>query len=65
MTIEERVLHYTRRNSYGRLIFPHCVRAHIDEIMLYAPWALSATELNNIMLTSGATALMIANTTTG
>ena len=48
MTIEERVLHYTRRNSYGRLIFPHCVRAHIDEIMLYAPWALSATELNNI-----------------
>ena len=35
MAIEERVLHYTRRNSYGRLIFPHCVRAHIDEIMLY------------------------------
>ena len=48
MTIEERILHYTRRNSYGRLVFPHCVRAHIDEIMLYAPWALSAAEVYNI-----------------
>ena len=48
MTIEERVLHYTRRRADGRLVFPHCVRAHFEEIMLYAPWALSAAEVYNI-----------------
>ncbi len=36
-----------RRKSDGRLMFPHAVRAHYDEIMQYMPSALTEDEKAN------------------
>ena len=52
-TIAHRVLTYTRRKADGQLLFPHAVRAHMADIMLYAPWALTAAEIRQYNRTTG------------
>lgn len=48
MDIIQRVRIYTRRKADGRLVFPLCVRAHLEEIMQVLPSAISEEELDRI-----------------
>lgn len=40
-----RIRAWTKRNRYGTLINPRCITAHLEEILLYAPNALSEEEM--------------------
>lgn len=45
MANEERVQLYTRRKADGTLVFPRTVKAHIKEILIINPYALSAEDM--------------------
>lgn len=46
--IERRVLTYIRRRADGKFMFPHAVRAHLADIMQYAPWAITPAGLHSM-----------------
>lgn len=48
MTKEERVQLYTKRKADGTLVFPRTAKAHLQEILIVNPYALSAEDMSTL-----------------
>lgn len=48
ITLGQRINAWTKRNSKGELMFPHCVLAHYEEIVRIAPSIIKTEEYEHI-----------------